>query len=158
MTSTRITRELNASPAKVYHALIDPQAIEKWRVPEGMTCQVHSFEAREGGRFRVSLTYDAPTGTGKTTPQTDTYHGYFARLVPNELIVEVIEFETAAPALQGEMTLTTTLKDIDGRTELNAVHDGLPPGLSPADNETGWRMALDKLATLVESKSSCCNG
>jgi hypothetical protein len=27
----------------------------------------------------------------------------------------------------------------------------LPPGLSPADNETGWRMALAKLAALVES-------
>jgi hypothetical protein len=24
------------------------------------------------------------------------------------------------------------------------------PGISPADNETGWGMALDKLAALVE--------
>jgi hypothetical protein len=33
---------------------------------------------------------------------------------------------------------------------LVAVHDGLPAGLSPADNETGWRMALAKLAALAE--------
>jgi hypothetical protein len=26
-----------------------------------------------------------------------------------------------------------------------------PPGLSPADNQTGWQMALDKLAALVEA-------
>ena len=48
------------------------------------------------------------------------------------------------------MTITITLADADGGTELIAVHDGLPPGLEPAENETGWRMALAKLAALVE--------
>ena len=60
------------------------------------------------------------------------------------------EFETEDPAMRGEMTITIALADADGGTELVAVHGGLPPGLSPADNETGWRMALDKLTTLVE--------
>jgi hypothetical protein len=32
-----------------------------------------------------------------------------------------------------------------------AVHDNLPPGLSPLDNETGWQIALDKLAAFVEA-------
>ncbi len=32
-----------------------------------------------------------------------------------------------------------------------AVHDGLPPGLSTADNEAGGREALAKLAALVET-------
>jgi hypothetical protein len=36
-------------------------------------------------------------------------------------------------------------------TEVLAVHDGLSPGLSPADNETGWRSSLAKLAALVEA-------
>lgn len=37
-----------------------------------MTSRVHEFDVREGGRFRISLTYDEPTGTGKTTAHTDT--------------------------------------------------------------------------------------
>lgn len=119
-----------------------------------MTCHVHEFDPRQGGLFRISLTYDAPTGTGKTTAHTDTYHGRFVKLIPNEQVVEVDEFETADPALRGEMTTTITLVDADGGTDLIAVHDGLPRGLSPADNETGWRMALDKLAALVEAGSS----
>jgi hypothetical protein len=50
------------------------------------------------------------------------------------------------------MTITITLADAaDGGTELVAAHEGLPPGLSGADNETGWRMALAKLAALVEA-------
>ena len=123
----------------------------KWKVPTGMTSQVHAFDAREGGSFRISLTYDGPTGTGKTTAHTDTYHGRFVKLIPNEQVIEVVEFETTDPALRGEMTVTTTLADANGGTDVLAVHDNLPRGLSPADNEAGWRMALDKLAALVET-------
>ena len=73
------------------------------------------------------------------------------KLVPNEQIVEVHEFETNDPALRGEMTIAITLADADGGTDLVAVHDGLPPGVSPADNQTGWQMALAKLAVLAET-------
>ncbi len=146
---TRITRHINAPRADVYRALLDARAVATWKVPDGMTCRVHAFDAREGGSIRISLTYDAPTGTGKTTAHTDTYHGHFVKLVPNEQVVEVDEFETTDPALVGEMTIT--LADADGGTELLAVHDGLPPGVSIADNETGWRMSLAKLAALVEA-------
>nr|VTO99289.1 hypothetical protein BIN_B_03006 [Mycobacterium riyadhense] len=32
------------------------------------------------------------------------------------------------------------------------LHECIPPGVSVTDNETGTRMALDKLAALVESR------
>jgi uncharacterized protein YndB with AHSA1/START domain len=151
MSSTRVTRRVNAPRDAVYRALLDPRAVARWKVPDGMTCHVHEFDAREGGSIRISLTYDEPTGTGKTTAHTDTYHGRFVKLATNEQVVEVDEFETADPTMRGEMTITITLADADGGTDLVAVHDGLPPGLSPADNETGWQMALSKLAALVET-------
>jgi hypothetical protein len=56
------------------------------------------------------------------------------RLVPNEQVVEVDEFETEDPALRGEMTITITLADAD--VDLVAVHEGLPPGCSL--RTTGW--------------------
>ena len=118
-------------------------------VPDGMSSHVHEFDAREDGRFRITLTYDVPTGTGKSTEHSDTYHGRFVTLVPDELVVEVIEFETDDPAMRGEMTVTMTLADVEGGTGLVAVHDNLPPGLSPADNELGWKLSLAKLAELV---------
>lgn len=150
MSTTTVLRHIRAPRSAVYAALLDPTAIAAWRVPNGMTSEVHVFEAREGGRFRVSLTYDAPTGTGKTAPHTDTYHGRFVKLVPDELVVEAVEFETDNPALQGEMTITTTLTDRDGGTELVGLHEGLPGGVAPADNELGWRESLARLAALVE--------
>jgi hypothetical protein len=48
------------------------------------------------------------------------------------------------------MTITITLADANGGTNLVAVHDGLPRSVSIADNEAGWTMALSKLASLVE--------
>jgi uncharacterized protein YndB with AHSA1/START domain len=152
MSSSHVRQHLNAPRESVYRALLDARAIEAWMVPAGMTSQVHEFDAREGGSFRVSLIYEAATGTGKTIDRTDTYHGHFVKLVPNEQVVEAVEFETEDPVLQGEMTITITLLDAaGGGTDLVAVHDGLPPGLSPADNEAGWRSSLDKLAALVEA-------
>lgn len=158
MASTRIRRHVRASRARVYRALLDARSVAAWKVPDGMTSYVHSFEAHEGGGFRISLTYDEPTGAGKTTARTDTYHGRFVELVPDERVVEVVELETEDPALKGELTFTITLADADGGTEVYAVHDGLPPGLSPADIEVGWRMSLSKLAALVEARSGTSQG
>jgi uncharacterized protein YndB with AHSA1/START domain len=149
--ATRISRHINAPRAIVCHALIDAVAVATWMVPDGMTSQVHAFDARETGSFRISLTYDTTAGTGKTTANTDTFHGRFEKLVTNEQVVESVEFETADPALRGEMTITYTLADADGGTDVLAVHEGLPPGLSTADNEAGWAMSLAKLAAFSEA-------
>ena len=152
MYSTRVVRHVNATRAAVYRALVDPEAITAWRVPAGMSSRVHEFDAREGGRFRISLTHDEPSAVGKSAARTDTYHGRFLRLVPGELVVEAMEFETADPALRGRMTMTTTLTDADGGTDVLMVHEGIPDAVPAADNETGTRMALDNLARLVEGR------
>jgi uncharacterized protein YndB with AHSA1/START domain len=127
VTSTRISRRINAPRAAVYRALLGARTVEKWKVPEGMTCHVHAFDAREGGFFRISLTYDAPTGIGKTAAHTDTYHGRFVKLVPNEQMVEVDEFETEDPALRREMTITITLADAEGGTDSSPYTTGCLP-------------------------------
>lgn len=151
MYTTRVSRHINAPRPAVYRALLDASAIARWRVPEGMSSQVHRFEAREGGLFRVSLSYDAPTGAGKSAAHTDTYHGHFAKLVPDEQVVEVFQFETEDPGLGGQMTLTTTLTEAAGGTDVLVVHEGIPDQVPAADNETGTRMALANLARLVEA-------
>jgi len=58
-----------------------------------MTCVVQEFQGVQGGTLRISLTCDSPAGRGGTTGRTGTHRGRFARLVPNELVVEVDAFE-----------------------------------------------------------------
>jgi antitoxin Phd len=69
--------------------------------------------------------------------------------VPNEHVVEVIEFETTDPALRGEMTITTTLVDANGGTEIRAVHDGLP---------TVARRQRGRLAGSAREARGACRG
>jgi hypothetical protein len=90
------------------------------------------------GRVRVPLVRGA-----------STWRRMRVALTP-EQVVEVVEFETADPALHGKMTISIALADADGGTDVVAVHEGLPPGLRAADNEAGWRSSLAKLAALVE--------
>lgn len=150
MYSTRVSLLVRAPRAVVWQALVDPDAIARWRVPDGMRCEVHEFDAREGGRFRVSLTYSDPDALGKTSAHTDTYHGVFTTLRAEQEIVETLEFESDDPALAGTLTQTTTLADADGGTEVTIVHEDMPDAVSPADDEAGTRMALANLAALVE--------
>ncbi|MFI2632354.1 SRPBCC family protein [Streptomyces collinus] len=155
MYTSRVSGHVDAPRAAVYRALVSAEAIARWRVPDGMSGEVHEFDAREGGRFRVSLTYETPEASGKSAAHTDTYHGHFARLVPDEQVVEVLEFEAVDPALRGAMTLTTTLTDArGGGTDVLMVHEGIPDAVPAADNETGTRMALANLARLVEADGS----
>ncbi|MFF9765604.1 SRPBCC domain-containing protein [Streptomyces sp. NPDC014636] len=153
MYTTRVVRHVQAPPHAVYRVLTDPGAVAAWRVPAGMT-QVHTFDAREGGRFRISLTYDDPSAAGKSGGRTDTYRGHFARLVPDALVVEVFAFETGDEALRSPMTMTTTLTAAGGGTDVEIRHEGVPDAIPPGDNELGARMALDNLARLAEERQS----
>jgi uncharacterized protein YndB with AHSA1/START domain len=146
----RTTGLVRGSRAVVYAALLDPAAVAAWRVPDDMTAKVEEWEPTEGGRFRVSLTYRDAERAGKTGGATDTYVGTFVRLVPDEQVVEELAFESDDPDLVEPMTMTWTLTDAEGGTEVDLLHQGLPDAVSPEDNATGTRMALAKLAAYVE--------
>ncbi len=129
--------------------MLDPDSVARWKVPDGMRSEVHEWEPRTGGRFRVSLTYDEPA-LGKTRDRTDTYAGRFLELVPVERVVEAVEFETAREDLRGEMTVTTTIHPAPAGAEVRIDHAGLPRGVAEADNRLGTEMSLAKLADLLE--------
>jgi uncharacterized protein YndB with AHSA1/START domain len=151
MSTTRLARRFAASPARIYAALTTPADLVRWMVPDGMTMTIHQFDARPDGRFRISLTYDAPTDGGKTDAQTDSYHGVFVELVPDTRVVQTMAFETGDPSMQGTMTATYRLSPApEGGTDLVAEHADVPPGIRPEDNEEGWSQSLAKLARLVD--------
>ena len=148
----QVSRIIKAPRAKLYAACLDPDMLARWRAPDRMSGVVHSFDARVGGSYRMSLIYKTPKrgSAGKTSSDTDSFTGRFVELVPDEKIIENIAFESDDPAYAGTMSLTTSFEDVPGGTNVILRFDGLPPGIRPEDNETGSRQSLAKLATLVE--------
>lgn len=149
MSTTQNEVHIAAPPVQVYRALLDPEVIVQYRVPDGMHAEIHLFEPWEGGAFRISLIHDAAGEPGKTTANTDTYCGEFASLAPNERVVERLRFETDDDSMQGEMRIVTELMAESGGTRVSVRHEGLPPGVTQADNDAGWQAALGRLAALL---------
>ncbi len=59
---------VSVSPSAVYRAFAERGAMEKWLPPTGMTGTMLDFDFREGGSYRMRLTYmDPQQGQGKTS-------------------------------------------------------------------------------------------
>ena len=149
---TRTSRVIRARPEEVYEAFMDPAALIAWLPPAEMTGQIHEFDGRVGGGYRMSLFYppDEHTSRGKTSDRKDMVKVRFVELAPPSRIVEAVSFVTTDPAFSGEMTMTVTFEEVTGGTEVTLVFENLPPGLRAEDNEAGARLSLAQLARRFE--------
>jgi uncharacterized protein YndB with AHSA1/START domain len=139
--TVRLHRVLRAPPERVYRAFTDPLAQAKWLPPYGFTCSVQEFEARVGGRFRMSFHH---FGSGNS----HSFGGEFLELVPNERIRYNDRFDDSA--LPGEMRVEVVLEAVPCGTELRVEQSGIPEGIPLEMCYLGWQESLVQLATLVE--------
>ena len=140
--TVRLHRVLRAAPEKIYHALLDAEAMVKWLPPHGFTGKVHHLDARVGGSYRMSFTN---FGTGRS----HSFGGEYLELVPNERIRHTDRFDD--PNLPGEMRTTISLKKVSCGTEVNIVQEGIPEVIPPEACYLGWQESLALLASLVEA-------
>jgi len=55
--STRTSTVIGARPEQLYEAFLDPTALIDWLPPAEMTGEIHEFDTRVGGGYRMSLFY-----------------------------------------------------------------------------------------------------
>ncbi|MBB6670369.1 SRPBCC family protein [Cohnella nanjingensis] len=145
------TRVIQASPQTIYQAFIDPEALVSWLPPKGMKGHIQAFDAREGGAYQMSLTYIGTDHTpGKTSEDADVVQGKFLELIPDERIVQFVEFESDDPAFAGGMTMTWALAAVPGGTQVTIVCQNVPEGIRKEDHDEGLRSSLENLAAFVE--------
>ena len=146
------SRVIKAAPRTIYHAFIDPDAIVSWLPPKGMKALVEAYEPREGGTYRMVLSYDQPghSAPGKTSEDSDVVRGRFLELIPNERIVQSVEFESDDPAFGGEMRMTWTLTRVPEGTEVSIRCENVPDGIRQEDHEAAFRSTLENLAIFTE--------
>src|SRR4051812_40766692 len=104
------SRVIEVSREVLYDAFLDPEALIVWLPPGDMTGEIHSFDARVGGGYRMSLFY--PLGEterkGKTNEREDSVNVRFAELERPVRIVQVVLFDSPDPSFSGEMIMTIT--------------------------------------------------
>jgi uncharacterized protein YndB with AHSA1/START domain len=149
----RTSRVVKARPEQVYEAFMNPAALVAWLPPAEMTGEIHEFDARVGGGYRMSLFYppEESPPRGKTSAREDMVNVRFVELAPPGRIVEAVSFVTTDPTLLGEMTILATFEEVPGGTEVTMMFENLPPGLRPEDNDMGSRLSLEQLARHFES-------
>ncbi len=139
--AVRLHRVLRAKPEKLYRAFLEPDAMCKWLPPYGFTCQVHHFEARVGGTFKMSFRNFGSGGS-------HSFGGEYLELVPNERIRYTDRFDD--PNLPGTMAVTVSFKPVICGTELDIVQEGIPEVIPLEMCYLGWQESLAQLAQLVE--------
>ena len=142
---------IQAPPHAVYWAFMDPEALVAWLPPKGMEGRVDAFDAREGGTYRMTLTYtDSDHPTGKTSDNSDVVQGEFLELVPDKRIVQRIVFESDDPAFAGAMTMTWNLDEVPEGTKVTIICENVPEGIGQDDHETGMNSTLANLAAFLK--------
>ena len=145
------SRVIAATPAQVYTALVDPDALATWLPPDGMTARFERFDPRPGGSYRLVLTYDEPSGAaGKATPDSDIVEARYVDLVPDVRVVQAVDFVSDDPAFEGTMTMTWEVTAVEGGTRVDITADDVPDGISADDHAAGLASSLANLAAHVE--------
>jgi uncharacterized protein YndB with AHSA1/START domain len=135
-TTVVLRRTFAATRPRVFRAWIDPEALERWLKPNGLSLRVRSLDARVDGSFRFDLDNGA------------TIVGTYLDLVPLEKLV--FTWLNEAQPEQGTV-VTVDFLEQGSSTEVVLTHSRLSQPDLRARVEHGWRAALDALEDLLSS-------
>ena len=148
----RASRVIDAPVARVFTALVDRDALETWLPPRGMTARFEHFDHTPGGSYRLVLTYADPTDArGKTSADSDIVNARYVEIVPNDRVVQAVDFVSDDPAFAGTMTMTWAVRAVDDGTRVEITADDVPDGISADDHAAGLTSSLANLASYMES-------
>lgn len=135
-TTLVLRRAFTASRQRVFRAWIEPEALESWFKPVGMSMTVSKLDVRVGGSFHFNL------------EDGNSIFGTYLHIVPPEKLV----FTWAGEATQGhESIVTLDFLEQGSMTEVVLTHERLNRP-EHAMFGAGWPPLLDEL---VSALSSC---
>lgn len=143
MTSRTLTlhRVLRTTPARLFRALTDPDAIVKWTPPHGFTAKMLAFEPGQGGHYRMSFTN---LGTG----HTHSFGGRYLDWEPGKRLRHTDAFDD--PNLPGEMVTTVDIRSVICGVEIRVTQENIPQVIPLEACYLGWQESLQLLTLLVE--------
>ena len=145
------SRLISASPQAVYRAFVEPGAMERWLPPDKMFGEMLKFDFREGGSYRMRLTYAAQEqGRGKTSAGSDEVEVRLTRIEDGRRIEQEVTFQSSDPSFSGVMRMIWTFDARDEGTLVTIRAENVPGGIRVEDHDAGLHSSLEKLAKFVE--------
>lgn len=135
-TSLRVSRVINASPARVFDAWTEPDQLKQWSSPEGgYTVEDVQVDLTVGGRYRI----------GMVTPDGNRIaaYGVYRKIERPKRLVYTWDWDGEAPL--GETLVTVEFNDLGGSTEVVINHERFPNAEAKQGHEDGWTSCLNKL-------------
>jgi uncharacterized protein YndB with AHSA1/START domain len=106
----RITRDFDATPAKVFRTHSDPKLLVQWLGPRDLEMTIDHFDCRTGGSYRY---------LHRRGEDEFGFHGSFHEVRPSEVIVQTFTFEGVPDGVALERAQFEPLEG--GRTRLTVT-------------------------------------
>jgi len=135
--SLTLKRRLNAPPAKVFAAWIDPEKVKRWMGPGEVKAVSVECDARPGGRYRWVMR--SPAG------EIHDVGGVYREFIPNQKLVFTWAW---ASTPERESLVTVELKPDGDGTLLTLTHEQFFDADARDRHQGGWTGALDKMVKL----------
>lgn len=136
---------VEAAPYEVFAALVDPEARTVWLPPAGMSGEFSWFDARPGGGYKLTLSYDDKLTRGKSAENTDVVEVRFTAVEAPRYLIEEADFVSDDPDLAGTMTMTWSLEPVDRQTLVTITATDVPDGISSEEHATAFASTLGNL-------------
>lgn len=130
--SLSITRHYSASPAKVWHAWTDPEALKEWfRPDDSFSVPLAEADVRVGGRFRVLMV--------SSEGEKHEASGVYLEVIPNQKLVYTWVWKETP---ERESLVTVTLRPSGSGTELELKHEQFVDAEDRDSHKEGWTGSL----------------
>ena len=131
-----LERTLQAPTERVFAACVEPEKLAEWWGPAGFTTQSVELDAREGGRYRITM----------QPPEGEAFHlrGEYLEVDRPRRLVYTFEWEEPDPDDQETVVTLSFLDDHEG-TKLVLDQGPFATEARYALHEAGWTETLERL-------------
>ena len=131
------TRLIKAPAKRIFDAWLDPKMLARFMLPgEGMSVPSVTTDPRVGGRFAITM---------KAGDTEIPHAGTYKEITPHSRLV----FTWESPFSVDGSTVTLTLADAPGGTNVTLHHVRFPSKESRDNHDKGWAAILAALAKTV---------
>ena len=141
----KIERVIHAPRERVFDAFTNPEVMNKWMAPEGMTIPEASMELRVGGKFRAVM--QEKNGTQHVVLGTYKEVDPPARLVHTHCwVIDNGKSKDTTP----ETIVSIDFIEENGATRIMFSQTGFMNKQSRDGHEAGWSSSFDNLQKILD--------